>query len=39
MDAIDQQLIQLVKERIDVVAKVGEFKKSNGENGAFIRPG
>lgn len=39
IDAIDKQLIELLKARIGIVAKVGEAKKEAGEKGVFIRSG
>jgi chorismate mutase len=39
IDAIDDQLISLLKERTQIVRKVGALKTADGENGLFIRPG
>lgn len=39
IDEIDDQLIALLKQRIDVVHQVGEHKRAQGETGCFIRPG
>lgn len=39
IDAMDEQIIALLKERCDVVAQVGKYKKKNGQKGCFIRPG
>lgn len=39
IDMLDDQIIQLLKERIDIVSKVGALKKENGEAGVFIRSG
>lgn len=39
IDAIDDQLIALMKERIGVVEQVGAYKQAQGETGVFIRPG
>lgn len=39
IDAIDDQLIDLLKDRIRIVDKVGKLKKSQGETGLFVRSG
>lgn len=39
IDAIDDQIIALLKERIAVVEKVGEVKRAENEKGLFIRSG
>ncbi len=39
IDAIDKQLISLLKERINVVQKVGKLKSEHGVAGSYIRPG
>lgn len=39
IDAIDEQLIALLKQRCDIVAEVGKFKRKKGQKGCFIRPG
>ncbi len=39
IDTIDDELIALFKKRIEVVTKVGEYKRAQGERGAFIRSG
>jgi chorismate mutase len=39
IDRIDDALITLLKERIGVVAKVGELKRAQGQEGLFIRSG
>lgn len=39
IDHMDERIIQLLKERAQIVEKVGEYKKSNGQKGCFIRPG
>lgn len=39
IDAIDDQLIDLLKTRIRIVDRVGRLKKSQGENGLFVRSG
>jgi chorismate mutase / prephenate dehydratase len=38
IDAIDAQLLALFKERIDVVARVGELKSRHNVQGSYIRP-
>lgn len=39
IDAIDDEIIALLKQRIGVVAEVGVHKKSQGEKGLYIRAG
>ncbi len=39
IDRVDDQLIALLKEREQIVQKVGEFKREQGATGCFIRPG
>ena len=39
IDAIDKQLLSLLKERINVVQKVGALKSDYGISGSYIRPG
>ncbi len=39
IDTIDNQIIDLLKERTRIVKQVGTLKKSEGERGLFIRPG
>lgn len=39
IDAIDDELIALLKKRIEIVGKVGEHKRKQGCEGLFIRPG
>ncbi len=39
IDAIDNDIVALLKRRIDVVAQVGAHKKSQGEEGLYVRPG
>ena len=39
IDEIDDQLIDLLLKRIEIVEKVGKHKKSSGEDGLFVRSG
>lgn len=39
IDAKDEQIIALLKERCEIVAQVGEYKRSKGHKGCFIRAG
>jgi chorismate mutase / prephenate dehydratase len=39
IDAMDAEIIDLLKRRCEVVAQVGEYKRSKGFEGCFIRPG
>lgn len=39
IDAMDDQIVALLKERCEVVAQVGRYKRKNGQQGCFIRPG
>lgn len=39
IDAMDAQIIALLKQRTDVVQQVGKFKKKQGSKGCMIRPG
>lgn len=39
IDALDDQLIALLKDRIQIIAQVGDLKRSKGETGLFLRPG
>lgn len=39
IDAIDNQIAALLKKRCNVVQQVGDYKRSQGENGCFMRPG
>jgi hypothetical protein len=39
IDAIDDKIIKLLKERMDIVKQVGEFKKETSASQSFIRAG
>ncbi len=39
IDTMDEQIIQLLKERAQVVQQVGAYKTSQGQQHCFIRPG
>lgn len=39
IDQIDDQIIELLKKRIETVSQVGAIKREAGETGVFIRPG
>lgn len=39
IDAIDEKIISLLKERVEVVKQVGEFKKATSASQSFIRAG
>lgn len=39
IDAIDSEIIALLKKRCEIVAQVGEFKRKQGAEGCFIRAG
>lgn len=39
IDALDDRLIALIKERCEIVAKVGEYKKAHQSHTHHIRPG
>ncbi|MCI5049032.1 MAG: chorismate mutase [Rickettsiales bacterium] len=39
IDAIDDEIIALMKQRIEIVAQVGAAKKAAGEKGLFLRSG
>jgi chorismate mutase / prephenate dehydratase len=39
IDAMDDEIISLLKRRSDVVAQVGEYKRKQGTKGCFIRAG
>ena len=38
IDAIDNQLLDLLEQRLQVVEKVGQLKQSQGVGGCFVRP-
>lgn len=39
IDAIDEQILKLLEERSEVVHQVGQYKRSQGIIGSFVRPG
>lgn len=39
IDEMDNQIASLLKQRSQIVEKVGEYKRKQGHNGCFIRPG
>ncbi len=39
IDTIDDQIISLLKERLEIVDRVGSHKKSQGIQGCFLKPG
>lgn len=38
IDAIDNQLLKLLADRMEIVEQVGQLKRQNGQEGVFIRP-
>ncbi len=38
IDTIDNELLTLLAKRMEIVEKVGEFKRAQGASGSFIRP-
>lgn len=39
IDAMDNQIIELLKQRCKIVDQVGDYKRKKGVEGCFIRPG
>lgn len=39
IDAIDKQIVTLLKERMSIVQNVGKLKEAHGVSGSYIRPG